>query len=145
MFFPDFLYQLSQRDQQVTWLDPALSRIISSVAAATVTADFIVPNDRMLLLSAFYAVFSPGAAQNVVDTRIELLSQSLVSPAVILTRNSNALAAGIITDTDRQCEIPVPPLWRVRATGVFNAGAAANDVHLSIAGMLIPIGNIQRL
>jgi hypothetical protein len=39
----------------------------------------------------------------------------------------------------------VPPQGSVNAVADFNAGVNANQVQLSLSGILIPVGNIQRL
>lgn len=142
--FPEQLFVLSQRDQQVTWLDPYLRNTQSTVAAVSVNSGLQVPVDRALLFYAAYAEFIPGAAQNVANNSISLFPAS-GSFEVKVKRNLIAGAANVPLILDWSGFILLPPTWIIRATAAFNAGAAGNTVELSVAGILIPPANIQRV
>lgn len=143
MIFPEYLYQLSKRDLQVTWLDPALRSVVTSVAAANVTSDFTIDNGRILVLTHVHGFVIPGGGQNVT-----LLSLLIVDPGGTLIRlvtDDTNQAADFRAESTWQGELIIPPGWTIRATADFNAALAANRVDLSLGGILIPVGNVQRL
>lgn len=143
MFFPELLYQLSARDQQVTWLDPLLLSLDASSAAVDVFAVRAVPQGSALVLQALSVFADPGAGQNIVDQQLRIQDESGVS--IVLKRDAAAAAANINRSIDWQGSILVPPNWLVVGFASFNAGVAANAVELNLVGVLIPIGNIQRV
>jgi len=72
VFFPEGLFTLSQRDQQVTWLDPGMYGFpgLRSVAiAADGSVSQQVPDGRCLLLQSVVALFQRGAAILTLLTR----------------------------------------------------------------------------
>jgi hypothetical protein len=84
VFFPEFLYQLSGRDQQVTWLDPSFSAVGDSALNVFVTVDALtVPSDRVLVLQSVVGMAEPGAGQNVTDIRLQLFAPGAQFAAVI--------------------------------------------------------------
>jgi len=146
MFFPESLFQLSQRDLQVTWLDPLITRNLLAIANAVVSADLTVPTGRVLLLTHIHAETVPDAAQNATG----LFVGALPPPAgtgtfVLLAANRTAGGAGVRTMVDFDGQVLIPSGWIVRAQGTFNAGVNVNQAEAHIWGMLFPIGNIQRL
>jgi hypothetical protein len=146
VFFPEFLYQLSARDQQVTWLDPLIQDQATTALLADISVDITVPDARILVLKNLTSQALPGAAQNV--STFHLLSLVPPTPgtnSIELTLIRNALAVGVNSILTWTGDVLVPPGWRVRARAVFNAAAAANTVGLDVVGILIPVGNIQRL
>lgn len=145
MFFPEFLYQLSARDQQVTWLDPRIARGDTLLAAAAVTAVAItVPTGLVLVLQNASLEADPGAAQNVTESFFELLTPDAAT-GVRITQDRTALAANVIGHLNWSGSILVPPNWQVRGAANFNAAAAANRVIADCIGILLPVGNIQRV
>jgi hypothetical protein len=145
VFFPEFLYQLSGRDQQVTWLDPSFSAVGNSALNVFVTVDALtVPSDRVLVLQSVVGMAEPGAGQNVTDIRLQLFAPGAQFAAVI-SRDPVDKAANIPAILNWSGSLIVPPLWRVLLAGSFNAGAVANAVTIWTAGILIPPANIQRV
>jgi hypothetical protein len=147
MFFPEFLFQLSARDQQVTWLDPFAGDIVDTAAAVSVTSTgFTVPNARAFLLQSASAVANPGAAQAVTSIVVSVIRPDPDTTGARLSERDSAAAAANTSKTANWAgSILVPPGWRVIATANFDAGVAVNNLRLGIVGLFIPIGNIQRI
>lgn len=144
MFFPEFLYRLSSRDQQVTWLDPRFDSLTASAAGLTVEVDFTVPSDRPLILTSANIVATPGAGQAVIAMLLRSLAQGDSSPVNLAAREIEVAVAGsrFLNWTG---EVILPPAWSLRARASFSAAVNPNDVELHLAGILIPVGNIQRV
>lgn len=143
--FPEQLYQLSQRDLQVTWLDPAIFQNIDILAAVSVnTTLFTVPEGRVLLLQSVSAIADPGAAQSCRSVSISLL-QPVSATLFPLARETFAVAA----DQDRVANwsgsIMVPPGYGINALATFDAAVAANSIRGDMVGLLIPLANVQRV
>jgi hypothetical protein len=145
MFFPESLYLLSSKDQQVTWLDPVYVRQVQTVALASIVEDYTIPQGQVLLLQHAGMQTAPGAAQNNTGQALVVKPTVATQPQVILDQTLAALAAGVNGWFYWNGTILVPPTWSVRASATFNAGAAANTVILFLVGMLIPVGNLQRV
>lgn len=148
--FPEFLFQLSARDQQVSWLDPVANVISVSQTAVELTATYTVPNDRVLLLEYVTAFLRPFSTQNIaIDTGIFVAPPlAAVSGTIVLrwlTQRTVALGAGVRDFQFADPHIIVPASWRVMCKASFNAGASLNDLVFSVFGTLIPLGNIQRI
>lgn len=148
MFFPEFLFQISQRDRQVTWLDPVFDSL--AVSAANVLVESSIDphptDDRAFILQSAIARGDAGAAQTCDSLAIAIQREEGGDfYRLALTGNATAIAAGSIVALNWSGSVIVPPGWNIKARGNFNAGANANQVDLDIVGMLIPIGNIQRI
>lgn len=144
MFFPESLLKLSQRDQQVTWLDPIALDLEASVAATTVEVAFVVPTDRVLLLQNAHVHAEAGAG---IVTSALVLATFLLSSANpnLITRNDVDFAAGNFGNMTWTGSILVPSGWSVLGRGSFGGAAAANLINLALHGMLIPVANIARV
>lgn len=143
--FPELLYQLSGRDQQVTWLDPVIVRVATSTAAAQVNATFTVNTGRAFVLTSAIAAAVPGAAQNITDLSL-VLQEPTGTTNVGLTGVEVTPAAGLAFQRlNFSGEVVLPPGWKVIAVGTYSAGVAANQTILTLTGILMPVGNIQRV
>lgn len=146
------LYQLTPRDQQVTRLDMVFEDIRTATASASLTADFVVPNNRVLVLKHCDTNLLAGAAQFVINTSIYAFTGA---KTVYITKFANAstLPTGFGYD-DRNIanitnsmfmnwdgELYIPPGYTLRASGLFNAGVAVNQIQFNVVGLLIPRGN----
>jgi len=146
VLFPEALFLLSARDQQVTWLDPVLldveqtGLLVASVDQLLLT----VPPDRALLLYNIALRSAPGAAQFVTDSLITV-SPSTTGVAVRVVGDTTDYAANVVSFLNWQGTMLIPPTWRIFANMRWNAGAAANSWRVGLHGLLIPAGNIQRL
>lgn len=144
MFFPESLFLLSSRDQQVTWLDPLIRRISATIAAGTVEAFEEVPVDRALIVQSLAMHALPGAAQNIENMAIALTPPGN-GARIFVTVDRTTRAVNLQAALNWTGSIIVPPGWNVTVSGGFGAAAVANSVVLDIIGMLIPIGNVQRI
>lgn len=145
MFFPEFLYQLSERDLKVTWLDPIIRRLTNSQAAATVNNDFEIPDAQAFMLQGFTLQGNPGAAQFVSQLFVAAFVTGTATPMILLKQDDVDAGANEIKNMDWQGSLIIPPSWSIRGSATFNAGVAANECTLGLFGILIPVGNIQRV
>jgi hypothetical protein len=142
-FFPESLFLLSDRDRQVTWLDPLITSPESSQSLATFEVNYTVPEGRVLLLQSAHAVAVGGGAQTCSEIGLAVRTTSLGTYTYL---NSDfETAAGPDREVSWRGSVIVPERWLIIADAVFSAAAVANFLKLSIFGMLVPIGNIQRL
>lgn len=142
MFFPEFLLKLSQRDEQVTWLDPVVQRVRVSAAAAQVFATFTVPEGRALALTHVGAGGTPGAAQNLTNLRAYVARPNTGVPIILANGIFNSAVFDFIS---WQGQVLLPPGLIVELQADFSAGVAANIAVLDLIGVIIPVGNIQRV
>jgi hypothetical protein len=148
MFFPESLYLLSQRDQQVSWLEPLALRdtFAAGIAAANIQRlVYTVPIDRLLILQAFSFLATAGAAQTVNDVRIDIVPRLSAEIVRVWSADSRYMSTGGVAGGNWTGSILVPPQYTLRANFLFNAGAAANFFDLGVHGLLIPVGNVQRI
>jgi hypothetical protein len=145
VLFPESLFKLSARDQQVTWLDPVILLFTTTLAAVTVNSTFDVPDGRCLILFSGHCLAIPGAAQSVTRTRIVIRNPSQNYIDLDSANINPPLAANAWGNAKFHGQLMMPDGWQLRAEAEFSAGAAANRVDLSVVGLLIPIGNIQRV
>lgn len=148
MRFPEFLYQLSARDQQVTWLDPFFSNAESTGAAAALSANITPDRQRTFILSSLSAnAFVTGAA--TVAALLLLAVPPQGNPQFAIAQTSSAYTGGGAAGTQLQLnwsgELIIPPGWILRATALYSAAVAGNEVEMTAGGILIPAGNIQRV
>ena len=93
MFFPEFLYKLSQRDEQVTWLDPSYGNGDNSAANVSVAQDLIVvPVDRALVLQSVSVFADPGAGQNVVSMFVRVQAPGTAAEFRLAQELTNTVA-----------------------------------------------------
>lgn len=145
MFFPELLYQLSARDQQVTWLDPQLSRVQASNAATSVGINWLeVPVGRALVLTNLQLRGSPGLAQACTRLIAEMTPRG-GGTTVNIANDDFAAVANLAQNVNWSGEIIIPADWIISVAASFDAGAAANSIDISGAGILIPLGNVQRI
>jgi hypothetical protein len=145
VFFPEFLYQLNARDQQITWLDPLALQIATSVGGATVVGNIVPSLDRVMILQAMCGDSNPGAAQTLDTTFLQLIPPGGTPAFSIAGFDFSTLPSGNDQFVNWVGSMMVPPGWTLRMTSIFNAAVAANVISFNVFGILIPVGNIQRL
>jgi hypothetical protein len=144
VFFPEFLYQLLGRDQQIDWLQVEIAFKTTAAAAAFIeTPIYIVPPERHLILQLATVRVFAGAAQT--STRFEVLGRAPGGAAATARFLARDYAAVQTRFDELACSIVVPNRWQIVASGFFNAGVAVNTLDLTLFGMLIPAGNISRI
>lgn len=143
MFFPESFLRLQSRDIQSRYLQPLTFNLIVSSAATTVSALYLVPQERFAVFQTIVATAEPDPAQSVTRVLVEALNpeQALAfrmryeEPAPVVARNVAANWAG---------SIALPAGWRIRARAVFNALVQPNVINLDVIGMLLPLANVER-
>ena len=143
-FFPELLYQLSARDQQVSWLDPIVRTVSSSALSVTINARLQVPIGQVLLLQSAVSQLTPGAAQSILNNAITIIDPT-ISIAIALAVDLVAGPANVAKGLNWSGSIIVPPQWFIASTGSFSAAAVANVGQIDAVGLLIPVGNVQRV
>lgn len=145
-FFPELLYQLSARDQQVTWLDPFIRRAETNLAAVQVEATLQIPDGLVLMLQSAVISSVPGGAQVAQSGELGLRPVGVAAGNQIdLSGDMRANLAGSGVHLEWSGAVVVPPGWTVVGLTNFSAGAVANLVILMVVGILAPVGNIQRI
>lgn len=143
--FPDFIYRLTPRDEQVTPLESVTYYHTESLVSTYVDIDeslgaYRVPAGKILLVNTLAVDFSAGAAQNLDSYKIYLKNSSATNDAT-LTGHSRILTGRYGTQGHMFGSIIVPSEWYICAVALFSAGAAANQITLGMTGTLIPRGN----
>jgi hypothetical protein len=120
----------------------------ASVSSAAVTVAANVRNElegRLIVLTNLSASYAPGAAQTIAAGYFELIppngAAAYVGQYLVLFQNFAAVATACGINWSGG-DVVVPPLWYVRASGAFSAGAAANLTLLTAMGYAIPIGSL---
>lgn len=140
--FPDFLYRLTPRDEQVTPLEILNLRLTASTAATDVATNiYTVPLGKVLVCSAYGLRGEGGAAQYSESLWIEIYTDPTMPTLLGGSLNAYPSAAQRSYSHGVASQIIVPEGWQLRGRGTFSAGAAANNVFLGINGILIPRGN----
>lgn len=137
------LYDLSSKDRQVTWLEPFADQQAISSMNVTITVVSTVPAGRALVLHHAFLRGTPPAP--TTSTLLQLSAFS--SPGNRITRlkfEGTAGAAGIIRTIDWQGFLLLPPGSTITGVADFSSAATLNAAELCVAGVLIPVGNIQR-
>lgn len=144
MFLPESLYLLSDRDRQVSWLEPVLYRAEATIAAVSVGLNYTVPDGRALILQNAFVYSGGGGAQTTTELEI-----ALQFPAGGVGSYTYLDARSGITTQLAQLRwtgsVLVPEKWQVAHAGTFSAGAVGNLLVIGVTGILVPIGNILRV
>lgn len=143
MILLEQLYRLLAADEQTRLLDPFIRRNIDSLNDITINRQFDVPERHALLLTHALLIARPGAGQIVNNAHI--FAQPPNAPVAELAAQVNALAANAVGLISWQGELILPAGCNVLGRSAYNAGANVNQQEFQIAGMLIPLGNIERL
>lgn len=142
------LYQITGRDEKITWLDPVAQFQTLNQNAAAIEVDYVVPIDRALVLNAANALGFPDPAISVRRVIIQLVppSPGATKPAVAEAGDlGTAPAVNVPRVTNFSGSIIVPAGWSVRGHTTFSGAGAGNSTSMTVIGILIPKGNIQRL
>jgi len=144
----EFLYQISGRDEQISWLETTLTEKSAALANVLVAAlSDPIPERNILVLTSASISTSAGVAQSVSEVILrltnptgsranELMHNAIVTNGAGATMPRYSMAwSGMVY---------IPPSWSIQAFCVFSAGANTNTVNLSYTGIQIPLGNVQR-
>lgn len=98
------------------------------------------------MLTNMVGVSAPGAAQTALRIFLRVQPVSPGATVYIIAENDlNAAAAAEEMSINWSGQMIIPPNWRLGAQATFSAGAVANTIRVDFYGILIPVGNIQRL
>jgi len=143
--FPDFLYRLTPRDEQVTQLELYFDRYAFSDTAALVgDVLFTTPNNRILVLTRTSIAMTAGAAQNPLYSILDYTAADGSGPNIELSVRTWTATTGtnVCLHETQGGPVYVPPSSRLTLTGAFSAGVNANSVVVNMQGFYIPRGTI---
>lgn len=141
----DFLYGLKPRDVGYPVVTPIFYRRTSVVAAASISTQLTVQQDKVLRVGGFSWSATPGAAQTL--TSVVLQAQSLVGAGFvdILYHTGTIAVAAPASGAGRADfnDLYVDSRYlRLIMVATFS-GAVANTFQPNLWGMLMPIGNLE--
>ena len=149
--FPEQLYRLSARDQQVTWLDPFYQRATQAAAALNLSLVWgPVPEGRVLFLQSLLVRCIPGAGARLTGGWVGVQVPGASVVAYLLAGLTPEIADPVPPGTGPvrfiawSGSILVPPRWQFEASVDFGA-VAASVIEGTAVGVLVPIGNVQRV
>ena len=147
MFFPEQLYLLSQKDQQVSWLEPLVLRdSFTDVGDPITRLLYRVPQGRVLLLQNLAARADAGAAQNILNLTFDAVPLWSANPIIIKSGDARQSALGTPNAAiDWSGSILIPAQYTLRLTADWSAAAVANSLDIGVMGLLIPQGNLQTI
>jgi hypothetical protein len=139
----EYLYQLTTKDAITA---PVLQRkhkqtTASSGSVSVSATDDVTPNDKVLVVTNVSAEAISGAAQTSGDVRVVLEDDVGNSLGTIGRQTGAPLAVFSLALTG--LALVLFPGERLRATGTYNAGAAANTTSITVHGFFLPKGNLQ--
>lgn len=112
-------------------------------AAVSLTPAWLNEQQQPFMLSRVGAELTPGAAQTAIKWGVAIFDPENAIFAVLGGGElTNAVAAQSQFVGLSGEGILVPPKYRVRITGIFSAGANANQVDIYGIGYFIPRGTI---
>lgn len=143
MNFPEFLYNLTARDQQLAPIELWYGGTTGTALATGIqTPNYQVPPDRILVITSAYLLLAPGAGQSGLSASLSVQNITNGASTRIDAHTFAAPAAAQWAENGEFSSVIVPPNGLVFAVGFFNAGAVANSVRWEASGVLIPRGNI---
>lgn len=145
MILLEQLYRLLRADEQVRLLDPYFETVSSVGTIIGLNATLTVPERKALLLNHAYARILPGTGQNITANTQLLMRNPGATRVVLLDEVPNALAINVAARLMWQGEAVLMPGCTLRLDALFNSGIASNSITLYAHGMLIPLGNIERI
>lgn len=137
---PDFLYKLTERDQQVTPIEIVLNTANNSAAGTQLQIQiYTVPKGKILLLETVGVFAIPGTSQYLVNWGL-VVSNGAQSCIVAGSQNpvttSLSYKGGQVFGPMSVGEGSI-----LTVNGIFNAGANSNSFTAAFSGILIPRGN----
>ena len=145
--FPDFLYRLTPRDQQIIPIELVQQKLtINDTAVDVQTPAYVVPLGRMLILTAVTLQCTPGATAvpNWLQFAMFNRGDTVTNKFVIIGRDFEARVpnTGQITYGGEFTNPMIPEGSSLVGIGNFTNAVAANDMQVFFMGYLIPRGEI---
>lgn len=138
--FPEFLFKLTARDEQVTPLEAITyaGQTANANASVVATADYTVPMGRVLALTSC-GVYMGSAAGVTPQTGIVYAVDPSGNQAIVHAETYTA-AAGAIAATGGGV-VYLPENFILRGQGTWSGAGLFNSINLTFTGVLIPRGN----
>jgi hypothetical protein len=141
----EFLYQIRDRDEQLTWLEPVLLYESVDLANVLVTAiTDIVPERNLLYLTSAVVRAVAGGAQAVSSVYLQAVGPDGISRIIHFVTTAGLIAAPASYAANFSGALYVPPGWYLSGAGVLNPRAAANTVQHTVTRQIHPLGNLGR-
>jgi len=139
--FPEFLYKLTPRDEQVTPLEVVTFRSSLDANSATVnSALYTVPLGKVLLLRTATVECDPVyGTTTCTSVRIDMYKDSSVP--IVLGMQKNEYTGVIDAPAVLQNPVVVPEGWILKGVANYDVANAGNGIAFSMCGILIPRGN----
>jgi len=144
--FPEYLYRLTARDEQVTPLE-IVNVFGTSGALATPTPPIAafgtVPKGKIFLITSVNATLIPGGAQLPLSWQLQVFRPGVSNVGLCSGSFSGTTTAALPLYGSKGGPFYIPEDYQFVGQSVFNAGAANNSFRLDITGIYIPRGNFQ--
>lgn len=141
--FPEYLYKLTARDEQVTPLEIFSVFDTDSVALAQITllSPYVVPEGKILILNNVDYEVDAGGAQFPLNAGLTYFPpRQSGSAGNLASVNFDAMLSTPCKESI-QCDIALPGGSSLLGVANFSAGGIANTFSISLYGILIPRGN----
>lgn len=137
--FPDFLFKLTPRDEQVTPLEIVHRRgLLQNDAGGNMPSFYRVDQSKILIIKSVIFQVNTGAATTVND--VSLFSNDAQGNSLAIAQVSQSLAANTTWSASYSTDFFVPPDHDLIGN-IDLLGGAAYDFYITINGILIPRGN----
>jgi len=142
--FPEWLYELTPRDEQVTPLE--ITNVFASsgpLASSNVpiSAFGTVPKGKIFIVTSINASLTPGAAQFPLSWTCQLFKPGISNIGLCGGSFSGTTTAAFPLYDSKQGPFYIVEDFQFVGQSLFNAGAANNTFRLDITGVIIPRGN----
>jgi len=142
------LYELNARDMKITPIDIYYRYSLETGAAFVLSADFDIPNDRILHLNRFSISATPQPGTSVCASTISVydpIGQATVSE---IGRKVSTIATGapcwpitMPAAYSETVDLYIGPNMKIRMVVDFSSNVFAHQAWFSLCGMLFPRGN----
>lgn len=139
-------YQFTPKDltgTSLTWWRQMVQLNGAQASFSALTQWLVVPNDQVLLLTHVDTSATPGGAQNFVNSFFTENDAIGTPVGNIWTSFSGSAAAVNGLGNAGPLNYLIRGGHTIRAFATFDAGAVSNLIQWTLAGWLIPRGNIQ--
>lgn len=145
----ELLYRLrpGELDEPMQWLVPHFTQDQVSAAQLSVGAPNLgrrIPEHQALLLDTWCIDATPGVGQFVVSLTLELVNTTVLQQIVLAQDRTPGAVNAFKTLQATGAGLLIPAGSIILARAVFNAAGVANVVTLNLAGVRVPLGNINR-
>jgi len=147
VLIPELGYRLQLPKDRAGGTALLLARRLTAFGAALglTTPEYLVPADKVLILSAGSVESQPGAGQTASHHQIEVLPSGVLSSPVQLSQGpeiSNGTADRRVR-TDWSGTVWIASNSRLRAIALFVGAVQINSLVFNLFGILVPRGNLQ--